>query len=45
VSRVKIDECLPSECSELLREKGHDVETVQQEGLQGAADLDVWIAA
>jgi predicted nuclease of predicted toxin-antitoxin system len=45
VRQVKADECLPVECADLLAGKGHNVETVLQEGLQGAADLEVWLAA
>jgi len=36
--KIKIDECLPQECSALLHQKGHNTETVYQEGLQGAPE-------
>jgi len=43
--KVKIDECLPQECAEILTSKGYDAETVHQEGLQGASDLHIWSVA
>ena len=43
--KIKIDECLPREFSALLRQKGHNTETVYQEGLQGAPDDEVWRAS
>jgi predicted nuclease of predicted toxin-antitoxin system len=43
--KVKVDECLPEECAELLLGKGYDVDTVRHEGLQGAADAAIWKAA
>ena len=36
--RFKIDENLPNECADLLRDVGHQVETVYTEGLQGKPD-------
>ncbi|MDA1314243.1 MAG: DUF5615 family PIN-like protein [Acidobacteria bacterium] len=36
-----MDENLPAEAAELLRSKGHDAETVADEGLQGADDITV----
>lgn len=42
---IKIDECLPRECADLLVMNGHDVETVHQEGLQGSTDGEIWNAA
>ena len=36
--RFKLDENLPLECAELLREAGHDSRTVQGQGLSGAED-------
>ena len=36
--RFKIDENLPNECASLLRDAGHDAETVYTEMLQGKPD-------
>lgn len=36
--RFKVDENLPAEAAALLREAGHDVHTVRDEGLSGAPD-------
>jgi predicted nuclease of predicted toxin-antitoxin system len=43
--RLKLDECLPGECAELLTAHGHEVQTVPQEGLQGKPDETIWSAA
>ncbi len=43
--RIKLDENLPASLAIDLRESGHDVETVPEEGLQGRPDTDVWAAA
>jgi predicted nuclease of predicted toxin-antitoxin system len=43
--KIKIDECLPHECADLMIQKGCNVETVRQEGLQGSADTEIWNAA
>jgi predicted nuclease of predicted toxin-antitoxin system len=40
--KVKIDECLPQKCAEILLLKGYDAETVYREGLRGATDLHLW---
>ena len=40
--RFKIDECLPGEIADLLRAKGHRVETVKDEGLTGSPDSLIW---
>jgi predicted nuclease of predicted toxin-antitoxin system len=40
--KIKLDENLPLELVSLLRTKGHDVETVSQEQLVGAADADLF---
>jgi predicted nuclease of predicted toxin-antitoxin system len=42
---LKLDECLPVECANLLTARGHGVETVPQEGLQGEPDESIWSAA
>jgi predicted nuclease of predicted toxin-antitoxin system len=42
--RIKLDENLPSTLVSLLDSHGHDVHTVQMEGLAGAQDRDVWSA-
>lgn len=39
--RLKIDENLPREVTELLRHAGHDALSVLEQGLGGHADLDV----
>jgi predicted nuclease of predicted toxin-antitoxin system len=39
--RFKIDENLPVELAELLREEGHEANTVLEEGLGGRADPDI----
>lgn len=43
--RIKLDENLPISLVEALVELGHDADSVQQEGLQGSPDRDVWAAA
>lgn len=43
--RIKLDECLPKDCTELLSAYGHDVETVPKEGLQGEPDHSIWSAS
>ena len=43
--RVKLDENLPFVAADLLRQLGHDVETVVSEGLAGRPDIDVISAA
>ncbi len=39
--RFKIDENLPVEVAELLREEGHEAETVLEQGLGGRGDPDI----
>ena len=39
--RIKLDENLPVEVAVFLNENGHDVKTVAEEGLSGAADEDL----
>ncbi len=36
--KFKIDENLPTECVEILRQADHDAQTVCEEGLQGKTD-------
>jgi predicted nuclease of predicted toxin-antitoxin system len=43
--RIKLDENLPIRLSPLLRTLGHEVSTVEDEGLSGKADFDIWQAA
>lgn len=42
---VKLDENLPAAIAELLREAGHDADTVPEEGIAGQDDEAVWDAA
>lgn len=42
--RIKIDEDLPTDVAELIRQAGLDVQTVSDEGLGGAKDTDLWAA-
>jgi predicted nuclease of predicted toxin-antitoxin system len=43
--KIKLDENMPQTLAESLRIFGHDVHTVPDEGLAGAADPIVWAAA
>jgi predicted nuclease of predicted toxin-antitoxin system len=43
--RIKLDENLPIALVGTLTQLGHDTDSVQEEGLQGASDPDVWAAA
>lgn len=43
--RLKLDENIPADASVVARELGHDVDTVNAEGLTGAPDVDVLAAA
>jgi len=43
--RIKLDENLPISLVEVLVQLGHDADSVQQEGLAGSPDPDVWAAA
>lgn len=43
--RVKLDENIPASLIEVLESLGHQADTVQQEGLKGRNDTDVWSAA
>jgi len=42
---IKLDEHLPHRLVAVLSVLGHDVDTVNREGLQGADDASVWTAA
>ena len=39
--RFKLDENLPEELAELLRQGGHDAQTVVDQGFGGASDTDI----
>lgn len=43
--KIKLDENLPLSLADILRQAGHDADTVLQEGLGGKPDDDVWRAA
>jgi predicted nuclease of predicted toxin-antitoxin system len=43
--RIKLDENLPGRLSHLLRQFGHNVSTVDDEGLGGRPDPVIWQAA
>jgi predicted nuclease of predicted toxin-antitoxin system len=43
--RLKLDENLPATLAEALRARGHDVDTVPDESLQGTSDVTVFSAA
>ena len=43
--KIKLDENLSSGAAQRLREMGHDVETVLEEGLGGKCDATIWEAA
>jgi predicted nuclease of predicted toxin-antitoxin system len=43
--KIKLDENIPAGLAPILAELSHDVDTVLQEGLGGAADPEVWQAA
>jgi predicted nuclease of predicted toxin-antitoxin system len=43
--KIKLDECLPGECANLLASWGHQVDTVAEQGLQGSSDDVLWSAA
>jgi predicted nuclease of predicted toxin-antitoxin system len=43
--RIKLDENVPPRLGQELRRLGHDVDTVQEEGLTGRDDGQVWQAA
>jgi predicted nuclease of predicted toxin-antitoxin system len=43
--KIKLDENTPTRLAPLLREYGHEVDTVPEEHLGGASDQRVWQAA
>ncbi len=43
--KIKLDENLPAQLANSLRQLGHDVQTVPEEGLAGHVDADIWSAA
>lgn len=43
--RIKLDENLPLRLAHILSQKGHETDTVPQEGLVGQDDAHVWQAA
>ena len=43
--KVKLDENMPLSLCKVLKEMGHDIDTVPEENLSGHADPDVWAAA
>jgi hypothetical protein len=43
--RIKLNENLPASLSLLLRKLGHNVSTVEDEGLGGSPDSVIWLAA
>jgi predicted nuclease of predicted toxin-antitoxin system len=43
--KIKLDENMPTRLAPLLREYGHEVDTVPEEHLSGASDQRVWLAA
>ncbi len=40
--KIKLDENIPIHIAPILRQQGHDVDTVKEEGLQGVPDRHVW---
>ena len=40
--RIKLDENMPSGLSSILRNLGHDADTVIEEGMAGHSDGDIW---
>ncbi len=43
--KIKLDENMPAALAENLRDLGHDVHTVPEEGLAGFVDPEIWAAA
>lgn len=42
--KIKLDENIPTSLADILRQLGHDVHTVPDEGLAGSVDSDIWAA-
>jgi len=42
--KSKLDECIPATVAEIFTSLGHNVHTVHQEDLCGAADEEIWQA-
>ncbi len=40
--RIKLDENLPLQLADVLRDLGHDVHTPHEEGLVGYPDKSIW---
>ena len=43
--RIKIDENIPARVANILRQFGHETDTVPQQGLTGQDDIRIWEAA
>ena len=43
--RIKLDENLPARLAHVLRDLGHEVDTVPAEGLAGCPDEVIWQAS
>lgn len=43
--RIKIDENIPARAANILRQFGHETDTVPQQGLTGQDDIQIWEAA
>jgi len=43
--RIKIDENIPARAANILRQFGHETDTVPQQGLTGQDDIRIWEAA
>ncbi len=43
--RIKIDENIPARVANILRQFGHETDTVPQQGLTGQDDVRIWEAA
>lgn len=43
--KLKLDENMPARLASVFARRGHDVDTVEKEGLAGRPDTEVWEAA
>jgi predicted nuclease of predicted toxin-antitoxin system len=43
--KLKLDENLPLQLAAVLKNLGHDVHTLRDEGLTGRADKEIWVRA